>query len=76
METKFPLTKEHHKAEIIWALKSVMSQFSYNSAHDIIDVFKAKFSDNSIAQHMSCSPTKLSYLISFGIAPYSIESCF
>ena len=68
--TKFALTKEHHKAEIIWALKSVMSQFSYNSARDITDIFKAMFPDSSIAQHMSCGPTKLSYLISFGIAPY------
>ena len=68
--TKFALTKEHHKAEIIWALKSVMSHFSYNSAHDITDIFKAMFPDSSIAQHMSCGPTKLSYLISFGIAPY------
>ena len=68
--TKFALTKEHHKAEIIWALKSVMSHFSYNPAHDITDIFKAMFPDSSIAQHMSCGPTKLSYLISFGIAPY------
>ena len=68
--TKFALTKEHHKAEIIWALKSVMSHFSYNSAHDITDIFKAMFPDSSIAQHMSCGPPKLSYLISFGIAPY------
>ena len=71
--TKFPLTKEHHKAEIIWALKSIMSHFSYNSAHDITDVFKAMFPDSRIAQHMSCGPTKLSYLISFGIAPYFRE---
>ena len=68
--TKFPLTKEHHKAEIMWALKSIMSRFSYNSAHDVTDVFKAMFPSSIIAQHMSCGPTKLSYLISFGIAPY------
>ena len=71
--TKFALTKEHHKAEIIWALKSVMSHFSYNSTHDITDVFKAMFPDSSIAQQMSCGLTKLSYLISFGIAPYFRE---
>ena len=28
------------------------------------------FPDSSIAQGMSCGPTKLSYLITFGIAPY------
>ena len=50
-----------------------MSHFSYNSAHDITDVFKAMFPDSIIAQHMSCGPTKLSYLISFGIAPYFMD---
>ena len=71
--TEWPLTKEHHKAEIIWAFKSIMFHFSYNSAHDITDVFKAMFPNSSIAQHMSCGPTKLSYLISFGSAPYFRE---
>ena len=32
--TKLTLTREQHKAEIFWALRSVMSHFSYNSAHD------------------------------------------
>ena len=41
--TKLTLTGEQHKAEIFWALKSVMSHFSYNSAHDITDVFKQCF---------------------------------
>ena len=71
--TKLTLTREQHKAEIFWALKSVMSHFSYNSAHDITDVFKAMFPDSIIAQHMSCGPTMLSYLISFGIAPYFMD---
>ena len=70
---KLTLTREQHKAEIFWALKSVMSPFSYNSVHDITDVFKAMFPDSIIAQHMSCGPTKLSYLISFGIAPYFMD---
>ena len=72
-ETKLTLTREQHKAEIFWALKSVMSHFSYNSAHDITDVFKAMFPYSIIAQPMSCGPTRLSYLISFGIAPYFMD---
>ena len=71
--TKLILTREQHKAEIFWVLKSVMSHFSYNSAHDITDVFKAMFPDSIIAQHMGCGPTKLYYLISFGIAPYLLN---
>ena len=47
--TKLTLTREQHKAEIFWVLKFVMSHFSYNSAHDISDVFKAIFLDSIIA---------------------------
>ena len=68
--TKLALRKEQHKAEILWALKSVMSHFSYSSACDIVDVFKAMFPDSNITQGMSCGPTKLSYVITFGIVPY------
>ena len=68
--SKFTLTKHQHKAEILWALKTVMSHFAYNSSTNIADVFRAMFLDSAIAQKMNCGPTKLSYLICFGIAPY------
>ena len=68
--TKLVLRKEQHKAEILCALKSVMSHFSMNSAQDIMEISKAMFPDSNIAQGMSCGPTKLSYLITFGIGPY------
>ena len=35
-----------------------------------MEIFKAMFPDSNIAQGMSCGATKLSYLITFGIAPY------
>ena len=57
--------KEQHKAEILLALKSVISHFSYSSACGFVDVFKAMFSESNLAQGMSCGPTKLSYLITF-----------
>ena len=68
--TKLALRKEQCKSEILWAVKSVILHFSYSSICDIVDVFKAMFPDSKIAQGMSCGPTKLSYLITFGIAPY------
>ena len=46
--TKLAFRKEQHKPEILWALKSVMSHFSYSSACDIVDVFKAMFPDSNI----------------------------
>ena len=48
--SKFTLTQEQHKAEILWALKSVMSHFPHNSSQDIGDVFRAIFPDSKIAQ--------------------------
>ena len=65
--SKFTLTQEQHKAEILWALKSMMSHFSYNSSQDIGDVFRAMFPDSKIAQQWSCGA------ITFGIAPYFKE---
>ena len=71
--SKFTLTQEQHKVEILWVLKSVMSDFSYNSSQDIGDVFRTMFPDSKIAQQWSCGATKLSYLITFGIAPHFKE---
>ena len=68
--SSFVLRKDQHKAEILWALKTVMSHYSYNSANNIADLFRAMFPDSKIAEKMQCGPTKLSYLICFGIAPY------
>ena len=67
---KHALRKEQTKAEILWALKCVMSHFSFNSTADITDIFGAMFPDSAIAQKMSCGPNKMSYLICFGIAQY------
>ena len=50
--TTFTLTKNQHKAEILWVLKTVMSHFSYNSAADIADVLSTMFPDSAIRQKM------------------------
>ena len=42
------LLPRSNKAEILWALKSTMSHFSYNSSHDIGDVFRAMLPDSKI----------------------------
>ena len=57
--TKLVIRKMQHKAEILWALKSVRSYFSLNSAQDMMEIFKAVFPDSNIAQGMRCGPTKL-----------------
>ena len=67
---QFVSRKDQQMAEIRWALKTVMSHYSLNSAQDKTDVFHTIFPDSNIAKRMSCDATKLSYLITFGIAPF------
>ncbi|GBN16550.1 hypothetical protein AVEN_227752-1 [Araneus ventricosus] len=57
-------------AELKWSLKCIESYYSYNSCKDISNLFREMFPDSKIAEKFSCGPTKCSYLISFGIAPY------
>ena len=61
---------DKRKAEIMWALKCVVCDWSINSAEKISDLFKVMFSDSQIASEFQMSGTKLSYLINFDIAPH------
>ena len=60
--SSFVVWKDQNKAKILWALKTVMSHYSYNSAENIADLFRAMFPDSRIAERMQCGPTKLSYV--------------
>ena len=44
--------------------------FFYSSSKDIADICRAGLPDSRIAHNMSCGPTRLSFLICFGIAPF------
>ena len=63
--TDYVLRKEQHKAKRFWALKSIMSHFSYSSTEDICDIFRVMFHDSAIAKKMKCGLTKLSYIVAF-----------
>ena len=58
------------KSEIIWALRSECSGYSYNSSSDINKVFSTMFPDSKIVQNFQLGPDKLKYICNFGIAPY------
>ena len=47
------------KAEIIWALKSVYSGYSYNLSKDITSLFHTIFPDNKIAKDMTIGADKI-----------------
>lgn len=58
------------KAEVLWALKSVVSHHSFNSCKDLNDLFKSMFPDSQIASKFQLGPTKLAYVVRFGLAPH------
>ena len=57
------------KAEMIWALKSVYSGYSYNSSKGMSSLFHTMFPDSKIAKDMTIGADKIQYVINFGIAP-------
>jgi len=57
-------------AEILWAIKTVMSHYSCSSSAHTDMLFKRMFPDSQIACRFACGETKCSYLIRFGLAPF------
>ncbi|KAI8728123.1 hypothetical protein BgiBS90_038070 [Biomphalaria glabrata] len=65
------VTNEHTlTAEILWALKVVSANYSFNSCQQINGMFSKMFPDSSIAKKFSCGPNKVAYLITFGLGPH------
>ena len=58
------------KAEISWSLQVLMSNYSFNSCANKSDLFAVMFENSQIVQSSSLGSTKLSYNITFGLAPY------
>lgn len=63
-------TKEDtSKAEVIWAAKTAISNFSFRSSDGIGDTFRAMFSNPETLKTFSMSRSKLSYLMAYGLGP-------
>jgi hypothetical protein len=58
------------KAEIRWALESVMRGNSNNSNNTINKLFQVMFPDSQIVKLFSMGPDKLRYVVNHGLAPY------
>ena len=58
------------KAEIMWALKCVCSGFSNNSCANINSMFKSMFPNSNVASAFSMAATKVSYVITHGLATH------
>ena len=62
------LSNDVLKAEILWCLKKVDSNYSDNLMDDTALLFKVMFYDSQIAQQFSLQKTKTSYMLRFGLA--------
>ena len=58
------------KAEIMWSIDIVLSNYSFNSVSSKSDLFCKMFPDCKIADNFPCGKTKYSYVVCFGLAPY------
>ena len=58
------------RAEILWALKAIVSHYSYKSCEGTSKLFQAMFPYSRIASQFSCGEKKCAYLICFGLAPH------
>ena len=63
-------SKETVTAEVLWALKVVLSHYSYKSCEDIAQLFQRMFADSTIAKQFSCGEKKCAYFACFGVAPF------
>lgn len=68
--SSFLSKEEVLSAEIVWILHSINTHQSFRSNLGIGNVFQRMFKDSPTAQQFSLSDRKMSYITSFGLAPY------
>lgn len=66
----FVLKNETIKAEILWCLQQVLTHQSFRAGASSVSLFKIMFPDSNIASSMQLQRTKISYVITCGIAPF------
>jgi hypothetical protein len=62
------------KAEVLWILYLIEHHLSYNSCKSLSSIFQKMFTDSTIAQKVTLSPSKIGYAVTFGLAPYFANS--
>lgn len=73
---RYLLRENVTRAEIIWALETISSHSSFRTASSEAALFRLMFPDSEIASKIQLSRTKVSYLITYGIAPYFSNDLF
>lgn len=68
----FILEQEVIKAELLWVLKIILSDFSVVSSDDIKNIFNAMF-PGEISLKFSMGRTKIGYFLTEAIEPYNYK---
>ena len=58
------------KAEVVWVLKTVESNFSFNASEDIVEVLQQMDPDSLVLKTMRIKRDKVSYTLSHGLYPF------
>jgi hypothetical protein len=66
----FMVKDEVTRAEIIWALNSVMSHTSLRGSANAAHLFPLMFPDSEIASRFQMKKDKAAYIVSYGLGPY------
>ena len=61
------------RAEMLWVLKIIDSNYSFNSSECVPLLLQSMFPDSEAAKNFSCSESKARYMATFGLAPYLLE---
>lgn len=67
---KYLLNEQVTKAEILWALNTILTHISSRSGGDASDLFKMMFPDSIIADKFKMHKDKLAYTVTYGLGPY------
>jgi len=61
------------RAEVMWVLKTVESNFSFNASEDIVEVLQQMDPDSLVLKTMRIKKDKVSYVLSHGLYPFYKE---
>ena len=67
---KWTLQQQVTKAEIIATLQHAGNNAPFSQAETLGACYQEQFPDSQIAQHVSISSNKMSYLVGYGLGPY------
>ena len=64
---------DRSRSETLWALKTASDNSPFRTTDGIPELFQRMFVDSSIAQHMTMSRTKVSYMMGYGLRPHFLQ---